>query len=544
MKKLAFLILSFSIISCQKEKEQVDTIIFNAKVYTINKGFEIAEAFAIKDGKFLEIGTTEALQNKYQALKNVDAQGQTVLPGLIDAHAHFVSLGQFMQSVNLVGTTSFDDMMKRVLDFQNENELSYLKGRGWDQNDWEDKTMPGKGLLDKLYPNTPVALTRIDGHAMLCNQAALDLGKVTKDSKIEGGEIEIKNGELTGILIDNAMQLVMDNWPEPTREETVDALMRAQKECLKNGLTTISDAGPDIFTKPWIDKIEIIDSLQKAGDLTIKLYMMVPATPKNLDFYLAKEPYKTERLNVSSFKFYADGALGSRGAALRQEYSDMSGHYGQLLNSMDYLQTTAQRIANSPYQMNTHAIGDSANHVVIQTYKKVLEGTQDRRWRIEHAQVVSPEDFAQFNTIFPSVQPTHATSDMYWAEDRLGHDRIHNAYAYKQLLDAYGMIALGTDFPVEQVNPILTFYSAVGRQDLKHFPEGGFQPENALSREEALRGMTIWAAYSNFEENEKGSIEVGKFADFILINKDIMTVDIDEVPYTKVEKVFINGVEQ
>ena len=543
MKHRYIFLLALVAFSCQKEKEPVDTIVFNAKIYTVNDNFDTAEAFAVKDGKFVEVGTSQAIQEKYQALKNVDAQGQAIFPGLIDAHAHFLSLGQFLQQVNLVGTTSFDDMMKRILDFQNENNLPYIKGRGWDQNDWEDKTMPTKALLDKLFPHTPISLTRIDGHAILCNQAALDLGNVTVNSKVAGGEVMVVNGQLTGVLIDNAEQLVMDHWPKPTREELVDALMKAQDVCIKNGLTTISDAGPDIFTTPWTPVISLVDSLQNTGDLKVRLYMMVPATPTNLDYYLAKEPYKTNRLNVCSFKFYADGALGSRGAALREEYSDQPGHYGQLVQGLEYLRTTAQRIAKSPYQMNTHAIGDSANHVVIQTYKKVLEGKQDRRWRIEHAQVVSPEDFAQFNTIIPSVQPTHATSDMYWAEDRLGSKRIHNAYAYKKLLEAYGKLPLGTDFPVEQVSPMLTFYAAVARQDLEHYPKGGFESDNALTREEALKGMTIWAAYSNFEEKEKGSIEAGKLADFVILNKDIMTVAIDEVPTTKVEKTFINGEE-
>ena len=543
MKHRYIFLLALVAFSCQKEKEPVDTIVFNAKIYTVNDNFDTAEAFAVKDGKFVEVGTSQAIQEKYQALKNVDAQGQAIFPGLIDAHAHFLSLGQFLQQVNLVGTTSFDDMMKRILDFQNENNLPYIKGRGWDQNDWEDKTMPTKALLDKLFPHTPISLTRIDGHAILCNQAALDLGNVTVNSKVAGGEVMVVNGQLTGVLIDNAEQLVMDHWPKPTREELVDALMKAQDVCIKNGLTTISDAGPDIFTTPWTPVISLVDSLQNTGDLKVRLYMMVPATPTNLDYYLAKEPYKTNRLNVCSFKFYADGALGSRGAALREEYSDQPGHYGQLVQGLEYLRTTAQRIAKSPYQMNTHAIGDSANHVVIQTYKKVLQGKQDRRWRIEHAQVVSPEDFAQFNTIIPSVQPTHATSDMYWAEDRLGSKRIHNAYAYKKLLEAYGKLPLGTDFPVEQVSPMLTFYAAVARQDLEHYPKGGFESDNALTREEALKGMTIWAAYSNFEEKEKGSIEAGKLADFVILNKDIMTVAIDEVPTTKVEKTFINGEE-
>src|SRR5690606_13613811 len=450
MKKLFFILLLITIYSCQKEKTHADVLVYNAKVYTVNDAFETAEAFVVKDGKFLEIGTSKALQEKYQALKTIDGKGQTVLPGLIDAHAHFLTLGQLQQQVNLVGTTSFTDMMDRIITFQNQNKLPYIKGRGWDQNDWEDKTMPTKGLLDQLYPDTPVYLTRIDGHAALCNQAALDLGNVTIDSKIDGGEVVVENGELTGILIDNAEQLVADNWPKPTRAELIDAILKAQKICLENGLTTISDAGPDIFTTPWVEVIDLIDSLQQSGDLKIRLYMMVPATPTNLDYYLNKPIYKTDRLNVRSFKFYSDGALGSRGATLREPYSDKHNHYGQLVQGYNYLQETALRIAQSPYQMNTHAIGDSANHIVLQTYAKVLQNQEDRRWRIEHAQVVSPEDFKFFETVVPSVQSTHATSDMYWAEDRLG-DRIGNAYAYKKLLDAHGKIALGTDFPVEQV---------------------------------------------------------------------------------------------
>jgi hypothetical protein len=270
--------------------------------------------------------------------------------------------------------------------------------------------------------------------------------------------------------------------------------------------------------------------------------MMVPGTDINLDYYLNKGIIKTDKLNVRSFKFYADGALGSRGALLRQPYSDKGNTFGLPVMSFEELQSGAERIANSEFQMNTHAIGDSANHAVLQIYRDVLKGKKDRRWKIEHAQVVSPEDFNLFDDIIPSVQPTHATSDMYWAEDRLGSERIKGAYAFKDLLNAYGKVALGTDFPVEQVSPFLTFYAAVARQDLDHYPEGGFQMENALTREETLKGMTIWAAYSNFEEAEKGSIEAGKFADFIIIDKNIMEVSIEEVPNIKVVKTFIDGV--
>jgi len=544
MKKLLSIFIIIIIFSCQKEKLQVDSIIINANIYTVNTNFDKAEAFAIKDGKFIEIGTTKEIQGKYASETLMDAKGQVVFPGFIDAHCHFLTLGQLQQQVNLVGTTSFDDMIKRVLDFQNKNNLPYIKGRGWDQNDWEDKNMPTKALLDKLFPNTPIALTRIDGHASFCNQAALNLGSITVNTTIDGGEVEVKDGKLTGILIDNAEQLVMNNWPKPSKEQLIQALLKAQEICLENGLTSLSDAGPDIFTTPWTDKINLIDSLQKSDDLAIRMYMMVPGIKENLDYFLNKGVIKTEKLNVRSFKFYADGALGSRGALLKKPYNDKENAYGSMVMSLDVIETAAQRIADSEFQMNTHAIGDSANHQVLLTYKKALKGKTNRRWRIEHAQVVAPEDFKYFDDILPSIQPTHATSDMYWAGERVGEERLKGAYAYKQLLDVYGKVALGTDFPVEKVSPFLTFYAAVARQDLKQYPEGGFQMENALTREEALKGMTIWAAYSNFEEEEKGSIEAGKFADFIILNQDIMQVEVNLIPKTKVIQTYIGGKPQ
>ncbi len=250
---------------------------------------------------------------------------------------------------------------------------------------------------------------------------------------------------------------------------------------------------------------------------------------------------KTNRLNVRSFKVYADGALGSRGATMKKSYSDKHNHFGALVTPLEDLKKYAEKIVKSEYQMNTHAIGDSANYVMLKTYKEVLKGESDRRWRIEHAQIIDLEDFDYFNNILPSVQPTHATSDMYWAKDRIGAERMKGAYAFKDLLNRYGKVALGTDFPVEKVNPFLTFYAAVARKDLNNFPSEGFQMENALSREETLKGMTIWAAYSNFEEQEKGSIEVGKLADFIILNKDIMEVPAEEIPYINVEETYVGG---
>jgi predicted amidohydrolase YtcJ len=533
-KSLIFLVLISGLTSCSK-KEKVDLLVTNANIYTVNPNFAKADAFAVKDGKFVAIGKTKDLQNNFTATKSLDAKGQTVLPGLIDAHCHFFGLGLQQQKVDLTGTKSYDDVLQKIKDFQDKKQARFITGRGWDQNDWTVKEFPTKEKLDALFPKTPVAVTRIDGHALLANQAALDLAGITDKTKVSGGEIIKENGKITGVLIDNAMDKVYAVVPNPTKSEQIQALLDAQKICTGLGLTTVDDAG---LSK---DNLELIDSLQKAGKLKMRIYGMVSATPDNIDYYIKKGIVKTDRLNIRSFKVYADGALGSRGAALRKPYSDKPHHYGAFVTSVEDLKSTAQKIAASTYQMNTHAIGDSANHFVLEAYTEALKNQKDRRWRVEHAQVVSPEDFKFFKNIIPSVQSTHATSDMYWAGDRLGDVRLNGAYAYKDLLKQYGKVALGTDFPVEKVNPMLTFYAAVARQDLNGYPKDGFQPENALSREETLKGMTIWAAYSNFEESEKGSIEVGKMADFIILNQDIMTVEIHKVPNTKVEATYING---
>lgn len=540
MKKLILSAILLSVFSCSKEKQQVDTLVINANVYTVNSNFDKAEAFAIKDGKFFQVGTSKDLQNTFEADTIIDAKGQTVFPGFIDAHCHFYGLGMNLQKVDLRGTTSFDEVMKRVLDYQNERQAEFIIGRGWDQNDWEDKKFPNKKLLDALFPDTPVALTRIDGHAMLCNQAALELANITKETKMDGGEIIIEDGELTGVLIDNPMELVEAIFPKPNRELQINALLDAQNICTNLGLTTVSDAGLHR------EVIELMDSLQQTGDLHMRVYAMVSNTKDNLDYYLTKGKIKTDKLNVQSVKVYADGALGSRGAALKAPYSDKEHHFGAMVIGLEDFKALASRIEAANYQMNTHAIGDSANRFVLKTYEKTLQGETDRRWRVEHAQIITDNDFELFKNenIIPSIQPTHATSDMYWAEDRLGAERIKGAYAYKTLLNASGKVALGTDFPVEQVSPFLTFYAAVSRQDVKGYPEDGFNLQDGLSREETLKGMTIWAAYANFEEDEKGSIEVGKFADFIILDQDIMTTDVKNIPNIKVEQTYIGGVKQ
>ncbi len=525
---------------CELMKEKVDLVIVNAKVYTVDDSFSEAQAFAVQDGKFIAVGTTDEIRDVYTSDQLIDADGRAITPGLIDAHCHFYGLGLNQQIVDLVGTTSFEEVLERVRAFHTANPKSFVRGRGWDQNDWEIKEFPTKTELDTIFPDIPVALERVDGHAYLVNQKALDMAGIDWSTKIEGGEIVRKweNGYsgITGVLVDNPMSLIDSIMPLPSLEDKIKALKDAERISFNHGLTTVNDAGLDRST------IELIDSLQQAGELSIRVYAMVSNNQEDVDYYINKGPIKTDRLNVRSIKVYGDGALGSRGAALKEEYSDLPKHFGAMITPVADIEALAEKLANSEYQMNTHAIGDSANVAVLRAYKKVLKGKDDRRWKIEHAQVLTEGDFNYFEDgIIPSVQPTHATSDMYWAEDRLG-ERVKGAYAYKTLLNKAGTIALGTDFPVEDVSPFLTFYAAVARQDTSGYPKGGFQMEEALSREETLKGMTIWAAYSNFEEDEKGSIEPGKVADFVIYDKDMMTVPVSEIPTIRAEQTFVNGI--
>ena len=537
MKKYPLFLLALSVLfSCSSEKIPADLLVTNATIYTVDDSFGMVEAFVVKDGKILESGASSSLSEKYNPTETLDAGGNVILPGLIDAHAHLLNLGVTRQQVDLVGTGSYMEVLERVVSFQEEKQSEFILGRGWDQNDWEVKEFPTKEALDSLFPDTPVSLRRIDGHAMLCNSKALELAGITAETTMAGGEVIVENGEPTGVLIDAAMRPVGAIIPAEDRTFYTKALSDAEDICFSHGLTTVNDAGLSR------EAIELIDSLQQQNEMKIRVYAMAANYPENLDHFLSNGIVKTDRLNVRSIKVYADGALGSRGAALKAPYSDQSGHFGLMITTQDQLDSLAQRIAAAGYQMNTHAIGDSANVAVLRAYSRALEGKKDARWKVEHAQVIDLPDIDYFSmNIIPSVQPTHATSDMYWAEDRVGSERIKGAYAFKTLLDQAGIVALGTDFPVEKVNPMHTFYAAVARKDLQNYPEGGFRIEEALSREEALKGMTIWAAYSNFEEDEKGSIEKGKFADFIVIDRDIMKVEEDSLPGTKVLATYVNG---
>jgi len=529
--------ISLLLFSCS-HKTSVDLIVKAATIYTIDSSFSVVESIAVKDGKIIASGSTAGLLKNYEAKESIDASGQFVYPGFIDAHAHFTGYGLGLQTINLVGTESWEDVLHNLSDARKTTDsTAWMIGRGWDQNDWPVKEFPSKEKLDALYPNRPVFLTRVDGHAAIANQKALDLAGIKPGVTLAGGTVEMKNGKLTGILVDNAVELVRSKIPAPGIEATKEALLRAQNNCFAVGLTTVDDCGLDY------EMIMLIDSLQKTGDLKMRVYAMLSDHKKNFDFIASRGKIKTDYLNVRSFKVYGDGALGSRGACLLQPYNDKPGWTGFLLSPATHFDSVAAVIYKMGFQMCTHAIGDSGNRVILQTNARQLNGKNDLRWRIEHAQVINQSDFALFgeNNIIPSVQPTHATSDMYWAADRLGAERVKGAYAYNDLLKQNGWLPLGTDFPVEDISPFKTFYAAVVRKDAKGFPANGFQTENALTREQALRGMTIWAAKANFEETEKGSLEKGKFADFIILDQDLMKTAPEKILTTRVFATFING---
>ncbi len=530
----------FLFFCCNNHMKKIDLIIQNAVVYTCDSVFHLAESFAVDEGIILAVGTNDEIKSFYSSSNIIDANGMAVFPGFIDAHSHFLGYGlNMLVAADLSHSESFDDIIERIKSHHKKFNTFWIQGRGWDQNKWHIKEFPSREKLDSMFPDNPVYLVRIDGHAALVNSKALEIAGITTQTQVEGGIILHKNGIPTGILLDNAMDLVRNKIPLTDNETKIAALKEAQKNCFAVGLTSVTDAGLNY------KDVMLIDSLHKQEIIQIKLNIMLEPEVANIEHFVKKGIYSTKKMNVRSVKLYADGALGSRGACLLEPYSDSPNIHGIMVNEDEYLGEICRTAYQYGYQVCTHAIGDSANRAVLNIYGSVLKTKNDLRWRIEHAQVINEKDFKLFKeySIIPSIQTTHATSDMYWAESRLGKERLKNAYSYKTLLEQNNWLCNGTDFPIENINPLYSFYAAVCRKDLKGFPPDGFQKENALSRTEALMAMTVWAAMASFEEKNKGSIEVGKAADFVILDKDIMNIDEGLIPGVRVVATYLDGIK-
>lgn len=536
-KIIHFLAVSIlALAGCGREK--VDLLVVNANVYMVDSAFGKAEAFAVKDGRFVAVGSDEELRSKYRAAETLDAEGKTVYPGFMDGHSHFVGLAEMRyRYADLTGCESFEEVIERLKAHAESHPSEWLLGRGWDQNLWEGKKFPDNERLNELFGDKKVALTRIDGHAGLVNDNVLKMMGYDEKTVMDGGKVLLDaSGRPTGVLLDAAYDRVKERIAPLSGEERTASLIEAQKYCFSMGLSAVTDAGLDK------DVILLIDSLQERGEVRMKLNAMINPEEETMEYFLAKGPIHKERLAVCSLKLYADGALGSRGAHMLKPYADDPKNLGIKMYGDEYYDSLCGRAYDAGYQVCTHAIGDAAVRDMLRYYSTCLRGRNDRRWRIEHSQVVDSADFDLYGrySIVPSIQSTHATSDMSWAHERLG-DRVRYAYAYQRLLKQNGWVVNGTDFPIEGVSPIGTFYAAVARKDAAGNPVAGWQMENALTREQALRSITIWVARGYFEEQTKGSIEVGKEADFVLVDRDIMTCAESEILGAKVLRLYVSG---
>ncbi|MCE1205909.1 MAG: amidohydrolase [Spirochaetia bacterium] len=527
-------------------KEHVDLLLAARKVYRCDPAFRTAQAVAVKDGRIVGVGSRAELEIRYSAQRFLDLSSQYVYPGFIDPHCHFLSYGYVLQRADLFNTSSWDEVLERLAAYKAKSPAFWILGRGWNQNDWAAQEFPDRTRLDELFPGNPVLLTRIDGHAAIANAQALRLAGITADTKVEGGAVAVDQGSPTGLLLDNAIDLVRAVIPAPSREEMTDALLRAQQNCFAAGLTSVSNAGTEL------DEAILMHRLQAEGRMKMRIYVMLATGARETAFALGKPPdscplpggiFQNESLSIRSFKMFADGALGSRGAFLLEPYADDPDNRGLLTCPEKDLERQCSIATECGYQMNVHAIGDAAARMVLDSYARFLKPGNDLRWRVEHAQLIHPDDLPKFGRygIIPSIQTTHATSDMKWAPARLGKQRMRYAHIYRELLAQNGWLANGSDFPIEKIEPLRGFRSAVFRTNDEGEPKGGFQPENALTPEEALKAMTIWAAKANFEDHLKGSIEVGKLADFTVLPADLMEVSEERLRAIKPSMTIVGG---
>ncbi|NUN69299.1 MAG: amidohydrolase [Bacteroidetes bacterium] len=572
---LALIIASAVFLQIASRKRTADMLVVNAVVYTADPSSPSAEAFAVRGSRIVAVGTTQDIQNQYTSQNVIDAGGRTVLPGFIDSHAHLMGLGQSLSELNLYGTTS----QKQIADMVAAKAAQlkpgeWIRGRGWDQNDWGtgsgQRPFPTAAILDKAAPNNPVILNRVDGHAIWVNSAAMRLAARANDLSVEaeGGQIiRDRNGAPTGVFVDNAESFIRAVVPDYTVEEKKQLYTLAFNECLRLGITGVHDMGIDAVD------FNIYRWLTETNAMPLRVYALIGGGGTFLNDMLEAGPY-VDKVNhmfaLRAIKLYLDGALGSRGAALIEPYSDDPEHRGLITTPPDSVRVMAEQGLANGFQIAIHAIGDRGNNIALNAIEAAMQRypqqARDARMRIEHAQVIAREDIRRFKqlNIIPSMQPTHATSDMYWAQARLGPERILGAYAWRSLLDDGNIIPAGSDFPVELPDPLHGFYAAVTRRDKQGIPmsaddvvgsfqlspegikdptqfDGGWYVGQRMTREEALRAFTIWGAYAEFMENEKGSITEGKLADFIILSKDIMKVDPKEILTTETELTVVGG---
>ena len=538
---LLLLALTLGWAGCNFRGTQVDLVLHNGTILTLDEMGAEVQAVAVHRGRVVEVGAERAILNKYAGDREVDLRGAVLLPGLMDAHAHFVGFAKSLATADLNGTASLGEVLSRTQLQAQRQPTGWVLGRGWDQNDWASSEFPDrlKGL-DAMFPDRPVLLERVDGHAVWANAVALDLAGFDRDTRIFGGELLVgEGGALTGVLVDGAADSLQSYVPDLDSLQLASLLIEAGRQVVAVGLTHITDAG----LGP--EEVEALLAVQASGELPLRFSVMVSDSPEALDFFLPKGPRidTAGMLDVRSVKFYMDGALGSRGAALLSPYNDRSESQGTFLQDEADYRAKVERVKASGFQVATHCIGDAAVRRVLGHYGEVLGGINDLRWRVEHAQVVHRDDVDAFSkyTVIPSIQPTHATSDMYWAGQRLGRNRVRRAYIYSTLQNQLGWLPLGTDFPVEGIAPLRTFYAAVVRKDVEGWPEGGFQVEEALSRESALRGMTNWAALACFREKDLGQISPGFRADFTVVDRNPLKVAEDDLLETRILQTWING---
>jgi len=529
-----------------------DLVLTNGRIYTVDNARPIVSALAVRGGRVVFVGSdAEAKALAIPSTRVIDLRGMTVVPGIVDAHAHLLGLGYMLQSANVAGSTSYQEVIDRVRAWAKDVKPgAWIVGRGWDQTRWASREFPTHEALSRAFPSNPVVLERVDGHALLANTKAMELAKITAaTAEPSGGRIvKLASGSPSGVFIDNAQSLIRRAIPAATRAGKQNAILAAIDECNRWGLTGIHDPGVDVET------IAIYEELAKAGNYNLRNYVMLadPGEPTSAaalnNPYLRRGPQSAlydGHLWIRAIKLYADGALGSRGAALLAPYSDDPTNSGLLVSPPGHIRAWAEAGLRRGFQVNVHAIGDRGNRIALDAFDSALKAVPkaDHRFRIEHAQVLSPQDIPRFARlgVIPSMQATHQTSDMRWAEARVGPERIRGAYAWRSLLNTGVVIPNGTDFPVEDVNPLLTFHAAVTRQDPANSPAGGWYPEQKMTREEALQSMTIWPAYAGFQESILGSLTPGKYADFVVLDRDIMRVPDAEILAARVISTWIAG---